>query len=344
MASKIPLLLQSFFGSAKKIGLAGPLLFQHSDMINRRHLRVKVLQSLYAYYQSGNNSLADGERELMIGIEKIYDMYLYQLSLLAELRHQELLVQDDNKAKFLPTSEDLNPPIHIVENRYLKLVAESKELQIQCKNRKINWANNQELVRKLLAQIKGRQYYKAYVADPAASCERDLDFLARVIMKDVVNFELLHSFYEDASIYWIDDWELVNLMLLKSIKSIDIEDHKGLALLSIFKDADDKVFAIDLFRKTILNGSRFDTLIAEKARNWEMDRIAVMDLIIIKMGLIEITSFANIPLRASLNEYIELAKMYSSPKSRVFVNGILDKLAVELSDDSVVKWKVSSDK
>ncbi len=311
-------------------------------MLNRRHLRVKVLQSLYAYFQSGNNNLADGERELMVGIEKIYDMYLYQLSLLTELRHQEVLAQDDNKVKFLPTKQDLNPPAHIVENRYLKLVAESKELAVECQNHKVNWTNNQVLVRKLLAQVKGRQYYKTYIAGPAAKAESDLEFFVRLIMKDIVNFELLHSFYEDNSIYWIDDWELVNLMIVKSIKSVDVENPEGLTLLKIFKDNDDKVFAVDLFRKTILNGSKFDTLIAEKAKNWEMDRIAIMDMIIIKMGIIEITSFANIPLRASLNEYIELAKMYSSPKSRVFVNGILDKLAFELSADYVVKEKKNS--
>jgi N utilization substance protein B len=310
-------------------------------MLNRRHLRVKVLQSLYAYFQSGNNSLADGERELIVGVEKIYDMYLYQLSLLVELHHQEFLSHHDNKAKLLPSPEDLNPPMHILDNAYLNLLSQNQELAVECKNRKIGWGNNQELVRKLLAQVKDRQYYKKYISEPAGNIQKDLDFFVKLMMKDVVNFELLHSFYEDNSIYWIDDWELVNLMIVKSLKSIDVNNDPVYQLLKVFKEIDDKVFAIDLFRKTILKGNGFDTIISENAKNWEMDRIAIMDIIIIKMGLIEITTFANIPLKASLNEYIELAKMYSSPKSRVFVNGMLDKLAIELADDSVVKWKTS---
>jgi len=342
MAPKIPLLLQSFLLS--KVFGQHLVSSQNLGMLNRRHLRVKVLQSLYAYFQSGNHSLADGERELIVGIEKVYDMYLYQLSLLVELQHQEVLVQEDNKAKLLPTQKDLNPSQHILENKFLSLLSNSKELAVECLNRKIGWGNNQELVRRLLSQVKDRVYCQKYFDSQVGDSEKDLDFVVKLIMKDVVNFELLHSFYEDNSIYWIDDWELVNLMILKSFKAIDFEKDHDYSLMRVFKEIDDKVFAIDLFRKTILNGAKFDKMIAEKAMNWEMDRIAIMDMIIIKMGLIEITSFANIPLRASLNEYIELSKMYSSPKSRVFVNGILDKIAGELAEDSVVKWKKSSEK
>jgi len=309
-------------------------------MLNRRHLRVKVLQSLYAFFQSGNNDLASGEKELLFGIEKIFDLYLYQFSLLAELFHQEKRIIEDNRNKHLPAWEDLNPNPRFIENKMLRIIAGHSVLAEHCRRRKIGWGNNQDLARKLLAHIKQQNYYNVYMNQENSSFNDDREFVVRMIKKDLVNFELLHSFYEENSIYWIDDWELVNMMLVKTIKAVDPENEAGLFLMDLFKEDEDRVFARELFKLTILNHQEMDSIISSKTQNWDLDRIALMDIIIMKMALTEILKFREIPVKVSLNEYIELSKMYSTPKSKVFINGILDKLVEEFVRDNKINKHV----
>lgn len=293
-------------------------------------MRVKVLQSLYAFFQSGNNDLAAGEKELLFGIEKIFDLYLYQFSLLAELFHQEERIIEDNRNKHLPTLEDLHPNTRFVENHLLRMAASDQALAGHCRKRKIGWENNQDIVRRLLAHIKQQHYYHAYMAAENVTVSDDLEFVVKLIKKDLVNFELLHSFYEEKSIYWIDDWELVNMMLVKTLKAVPAENKPALDLMPLFKDEEDQTFARELFKRTVLNQKETDELISAKTQNWDFERIALMDVIIMKMALTEILRFSEIPVKVSLNEYIELSKMYSTPKSKIFVNGVLDKLVEEM--------------
>jgi transcription antitermination protein NusB len=309
-------------------------------MLNRRHLRVKVLQSLYAFFQSGNNDLGAGEKELLFGIEKIYDLYLYQFSLLAELFHQEKRILEDNQNKHLPTREDLNPNTRFVDNKVLQMIAGHSALAEHCKRKKISWNNNQDIARKLLAHIKQQNYYNVYMGKDEVAFADDREFVTRMVKKDVVNFELLHSFYEENSIYWIDDWELVNMMLVKTLKSIDPDSGKGLSLMDLFKEDEDRMFARELFKRTIMNHHQMDAIISAKTQNWDFDRIALMDVIIMKMALTEILKFSEIPVKVSLNEYIELSKMYSTPKSKIFINGILDKLVEEFVSENKINKHV----
>ena len=309
-------------------------------MLNRRHLRVKVLQSLYAFFQSGNTDLGAGEKELLFGIEKIYDLYLYQLALLAELHRQEERILADNRNKHLLSAEDLNPNTRFVENQTLKIIAGHEALASKCKQRKIGWDNDLDIVRKLLAHIKQQHYYFTYMTQEETGFDQDRDFVVRLVKKDIVNFELLHSFYEENSIYWIDDWELVNVMLMKNIKGMDLAKGRGLLLMDLFKEDGDRVFARELFKRTILNRYELDSIISSKAQNWDLERIALMDIIIMKMALTEILKFSEIPLKVSFNEYIELSKMYSTPKSKGFVNGVLDKLVEEFVRDNKINKHV----
>ncbi|HSV87550.1 MAG TPA: transcription antitermination factor NusB [Bacteroidales bacterium] len=301
-------------------------------MLNRRHLRVKVLQSLYAFFQSGNNDLNAGEKELFHGIEKILDLYLYQFSLLSEIHFQEARNLADNRNKFFPSPDDINPNKRFLENQVLNSIAESKELHSLCKRRMVTWQGHLDIVRKLLAHLKQQHYFKEYLNQETVNFAEDRDFVVRLVKKDLFAFELLHSFYEETSIYWIDDWELVNLMMVKTIKAIEpgSPDH-GLVLMDLYKDQEDKIFARELFRRTILNQKEMDSVISAKTKNWDIERIAMMDIIIMKMALTEILKFDEIPVKVSLNEYIELSKMYSTPKSNIFVNGILDKLVEEFT-------------
>jgi transcription antitermination protein NusB len=306
----------------------------NSAMLNRRHLRVKVLQSLYAFIQSGNVDLIAGEKELLFGIEKIYDLYLYHFQLLVELRSQAERQLDDNRNKQLPTQKDLHPKMRFVNNRCLTMIAACPSLNTYCQGRKVSWLNDLDLVRKLLNHIQQQNYYNEYLESPTDDFASDRDFVIRMIKKDVMHFELLHHFFEEKSIYWLDDWELVNKMMIKTI--LTMESGDALELMALFKEEEDRDFARELFHRTIINQAEMDRIIAAKTQNWDIERIALMDIIIMKMALTEILRFPEIPVKVSLNEYIELSKMYSTPKSKVFINGILDKLVEELVNDNKI--------
>lgn len=326
--------------AALPVTAAVPCKFESDPMLNRRHLRVKVLQSLYAFFQSGNNDLGAGEKELLFGIEKIYDLYLHQFLLLAELYRQEVRIIEDNRNKHLPSQEDLYPNTRFVDNPVLKTIASHAAIDEHCKRRKISWNTNQELVRKLLAHVKQQNYFNVYMAKEEVTFADHREFVTRMVKKDIVNFELLHSFYEENSIYWIDDWELVNMMLVKTLKAIDPEQGKGLLLMDLFKEDEDRQFARELFKRTILTQKEMDSIISAKTQNWDLERIALMDVIIMKMALTEILKFREIPVKVSLNEYIELSKMYSTPKSKIFINGVLDKLVEEFVSENKINKHV----
>lgn len=308
-------------------------------MLNRRHLRVKVLQSLYAFFQSGNDELASGEKELLFGIEKIYDLYLFQFLLLSEILDQATKQLEDNRGKRLPSQQDLNPNTRFLDNACLQLIASDQHLQAMCKSRKISWNNDLDVVRKLLSHIQQQHYYKEFLERPAGSFEDDKAFVIKMIKKDIMHFELLHHFYEEKSIYWLDDWELVNKMLIKTLLNTEAV-LAPLPLMNLYKEEEDREFAIKLFGFTILNQESFDGVIAAKTQNWDIERIALMDVIIMKMALAEILKFPGIPVKVSLNEYIELSKMYSTPKSKLFINGVLDKLVVEFAAEKKINKDV----
>jgi transcription antitermination protein NusB len=306
-------------------------------MLNRRHLRVKVLQSLYAFFQSGNSSLNAGEKELLHGTDKIYDLYLYQLSLIINIKTHAGLISEENKLKRLPSKDDLHPNLKFFNNECLANIENNIELQTVLDKRKINWTANPEIPRKLFIQFRDSSYYQEYMEKEGQSFDEDCELIVKLLRNFICEYELLHHFYEEKSIYWLDDWELVNLILIKSIKLMyENNSRKDFKVLPLFKDPDDRRFAIDLFHKTILNDKEFVPLIAAKTQNWDIERIALMDIIIMKMALTEILKFPEIPIKVSLNEYIELSKMYSTPKSKVFVNGVLDKLVEELISEKKI--------
>lgn len=304
-------------------------------MLNRRHLRVKVLQSLYAFFQSDNRELTSGEKELLFSIEKVYELYLYQLLLLAELVFEEERIIEENLAKQLPTYEDLNPNRRFTENKCLCMIASNRKLHALCHGKKISWQNERELLRKLMLQIRKQGFYQEYLECSDESFNADTAFVFKLLYKSILPFEPLHSFYEEKSIYWLVDWELVNKMLIKTLKTAQ-EAGSEPELMDLYKDPSDKDFALGLFRQTIINHSEFNGIISAKTKNWDTERIAMMDMIIMQMAVTEILKFQEIPVKVSLNEYIELSKMYSTPKSRMFVNGVLDKLVEDFIRDEKI--------
>lgn len=304
-------------------------------MLNRRHLRVKVLQSLYAFFQSGEKDLNKGEKELLFGIGKIYDLYLFQFSLLKELVYAAENYFEEKKNKKLPLPEDINPNKKFLDNIILSGIYNCESLTSLTNERNISWKGQEELVRKLLHQVIDSEIYAKYINNDNLTIEKDLNFVIDIFLDKICTSELLHSFYEETSIYWLDDWEMVNIMLVKTLKLFD-KDTGELKLMPLYKDPEDKVFARELFKRTILNSEEFDPMISKRTKNWDIERIAMMDIIIMKMAITELLKFSEIPVKVTLNEYIELSKMYSTPKSKIFVNGVLDKLVEELQKEQKI--------
>lgn len=308
-------------------------------MLNRRHLRIKVLQMLYAYFQSEENDFPKAEKELLSTIERMYDMYLYLLLSLPELTKAAANKQEDKKKKIRPTAEDLNPNLKFVNNELISSLENSKLLVLLCNSRKVSWSGveNQELFRKMYQHTLENETYFEFMNNGQVGFEEDRQFALAIFKEDVANSALLYQDFEEKSINWIDDLDLCCSMVLKSLKGI--KSNVVFNPMPLFKENDDeKEFVIELFRKTILMNNENELLIAELADNWEIDRIAKMDMLLLKMGLAELQTFSNIPTKVTLNEYIEISKFYSTPKSNLFINGILDKAIRRLTlEKKIVK-------
>jgi N utilization substance protein B len=311
-------------------------------MLSRRHLRIKVLQAVYAFFQSDNGDLPKGEKQLLISIEKIRELYIHQISFLIEIRDLALKRSEENKKKFFPTDDDLNPNMRFIENKALIQLEDNREFRKFRDKLRVNWSNEPEMVRKAYLSLKESGFYKKYMDQEVSSYVLDQEMLVKIVKKTFSSYDLLENFYEDKSVYWaFDAYHMANLLLMKLLKLMKETDDEYTALPELLKskadEEDDKVFVVNLFRKTILNSEKYEELIDEKAKNWELDRIAMMDTILIKMALAELLAFPSIPVKVTLNEYIEISKYYSSAKSKVFINGILDKLIADLKDQKLIK-------
>ena len=310
-------------------------------MLSRRYLRIKVLQAAYAFFQAGNDDLAKGEKQLILSIDKIHELIVYQLSFLIEIKDFSRIRMEESKKKFFPTEEDLNPNLKFIENRVLIQIEDNREYRKMHKRLKINWSEEQGMVRKAYLAIKESGYYQKYLEQAEDSFAHDRDILARILKKTLMGLELLEYYYENKSIYWaFDTYQIANLLLMKLLKSFESSDDEYEAfpeILGMGLQEEDRAFMLGLFHKTILNSDQYAELIDDKAKNWDLDRIAMMDTILIKMALAELLEFPSIPVKVTLNEYIDISKYYSSAKSKVFINGVLDKLIIDLKEKNKIK-------
>lgn len=305
-------------------------------MINRRHLRVKALQILYACFKTEDKALAKWEKELLFSVEKTYDLFLYQLSIFQELKYQAALILEERMKKRLPSEKDLNPNMQFVENQAIRSLEENGSFKRACESRKINWNNHQDIMRKLYLAISASPAFEAYLENPKKGFATDLAFLLKIYREYLGNAEILESIYEEKSIYWLDDIEMVNAQVIKLLQGIKANPENW-DIPSLFHDQDDKDFVVELFRKTLLNSDKYEVIVSSKTKNWEVDRIAQMDIIIMKMAICELTNFPSIPVKVTLNEYIDLSKYYSTPRSHLFINGVLDKIVAELKDSGEIQ-------
>ena len=303
-------------------------------MINRVLIRLKIVQIVYAYYQNGGKNLDTAEKELFFSLSKAYDMYNYLLLLMVEITKQAERKQSAAKSKLLPTAEELYPNTKFVDNRFIAQLEVNKQLLNFSESQKKNWENESEFVKGLCERIMDSDIYKEYMESETSSYEEDRELWRKIYKRIIFNNPDLDQVLEDQSLYWNDDKEIVDTFVLKTIKRFDEKNGASQELLPEFKDDEDQDFARRLFRRAILNADYYRHLISENTRNWELDRIAFMDVIIMQIALAEILSFPNIPVSVSLNEYVEIAKLYSTPKSGSFINGTLDGIVKTLKEEN----------
>lgn len=302
-------------------------------MISRRILRIKILQLLYAYFQSEDNTIIRFEKELSFSIQKTYDLYHYLLLLITDIADYANSRIEIAMQKKIPTREDLNPNTKFVDNLIIKQLKANKQLNQYLNTSRLSWVNSPELIKKLHNRIRMTPYFKEYMEDASRNYEQDKKLIIDIYTNEIINTESIYQTLEEQSIYWNDEVEFVISMIAKTLKGFKESDGEDAPLLQLFKNEDDREFAIDLFRKSILNKEEFGKLVESYTENWDVDRIAFIDLLIMVMAITEAVSFPSIPTRVTINEYLEISKFYSTEKSSVFINGLLDKIFKFLKDE-----------
>lgn len=302
------------------------------------------MQALYAYIESGETNINNGIKNLLESIDKLYELFIWQLSFLVETKRFAENKITENKHKYIPTYEDLHPNMKYVNNRLLNVIEDNVDFKKHEAALKINWADDhQDVVKKYYVMMKDTPEYKKYMSDKTDTFANDRKFIVEMITKYFADLDVLQDFYEDKSIYFCDDYHLVSSMLIEfftKMKNFDVNSQ----LPSIYKEDlaeknADEIFIKDLFRETINHNEEFGKLIADNTNNWEKERICLMDMIILKMAITEFVCFPFIPVKVTMNEYIEISKYFSTPKSKIFVNGILDKLAKKLTESGAIEKK-----
>ena len=306
-------------------------------MLNRRHLRIKVLQMLYSYFNDEDSTdIQLAEKNLLNSIERIYDLYIYLLLSFPVVREVALNKQDERKKKLRPTKEDLYPNLKFVDNKIISLITKSVDLNQLSENRKINWDNDEkrEIYRKIFIEIEKSEVYFEHMNNDEKGFEADRNFLIQLFKAEIANSPLIYDFFEDEDIHWMDDIDLACSMVIKTIKNTKEDTFD---IMPLYKANDDeKAFICTLLKETIKKDAENELMIENLVENWEFERIAKMDVLLLKMAITELQCFETIPTKVSINEYIEISKYYSTPKSNVFINGILDKSVNLLSKENKI--------
>ncbi len=313
-------------------------------MINRRFLRVKVLQAVYAYLESGEDFVENGLKHLLDSIDKMKELFVWQLSFFVETKRFAENRIEENKHKNFPTEEDLNPNMRYVNNRVIAALETNRDLRKEEDKLKINWADHQDIIRNYYNMMRDTQEYKDYMSNEIDNFDQDKKFIVKMINEYFADLELLQDFYEEKSIFFVDDYHLVSSMLVKFFSEMKSTFNEHTLLPPIYKTENDRVnedkeFVKNLFREVIRHDEEYGKLVGENTSNWEKERVCVMDMIILKMALTELCCFPYIPVKVTMNEYIEISKYFSTPKSKIFINGILDRMQKKLTAENVIVKK-----
>jgi len=306
-------------------------------MLNRRILRVKVMQALYAFFQSPEQDLIKAQNALLRSIEKVYELYLYYLQLPVELARVAEVQMQEAKNKALPTDDDLNPNRKFVDSYLIQVLSKDTKLQRQVENYKISWGLEEDYLRKLWKKVKTSELYRDFLSrgDHPSSHRK---FVEQIYKQFVLDDDYLYSSFQEGSIYWdFEDSDFAINMAIRYVGKIKTESRYK-TLPNMFKEEEEDLkFVKKLFVKTIHRNEELSEVINDKIKNWDMDRIAALDVLFMKMAMIEFLEFSSIPVKVSINEYIELSKFFSTPKSKLFINGVLDKVLMEYQSKNKIK-------
>ena len=298
-------------------------------MINRELIRIKIVQLTYAYYQNGNRNMDNAEKELLFSLAKAYDLYNYLLALIVSITQEERHRVEiaANRANREGTEAPSN---RFVNNKFAVQLEENKQLNLFMESQKRRWEDDMEAVRKLCDQIEQSTIYQEYMASDDDSYEADREVWRKIYRTLIQENPDLDAVLEEKSLYWNDDKEVVDTFVIKTIKRFDPANGADQELLPEYRDEEDRDFALKLFRSTILNADDYQRYMSESSRNWDFSRLAYMDVVIMQIAIAEMLTFPNIPVTVTINEYVDLAKLYSTPRSGGYINGMLDTIARHL--------------
>lgn len=300
-------------------------------MINRKLIRVKIVQLTYAYYQNGHHNMDTAEKELLFSLSKAYDLYNYLLGLIVAITQEERR-RVDIATRRAEREGTETPFQRFAFNKFATQLEENKQLNLFMEDKKMSWENDVEAVRKLCDQIEQSPLYQEYMMSDAEDYETDRELWRRIYRTLIQGNEDLDAILEEKSLYWNDDKEIVDTFVLKTIKRFDPANKADQELLPEYDDTEDREYALKLFRSTILNADTYQRYMSETSRNWNFSRLAYMDVVLMQIAIAEMLTFPNIPISVTINEYVDLAKLYSTPKSGGYINGMLDAIARHLVD------------
>lgn len=305
-------------------------------MINRVLIRIRVVQIVFACYESEVKDLRKAENDLLFSLQKSYDLYFYLLLLMADITQLYEQRVNARKSKYIQTLEDTNPDTRLIKNRFIAQLNENKIFDKYLSNRPYSWSDHESFLRTLLDTILKSDIYKDYINNPSDSYDIDREFWRQTFKNIILQTEGLYDLLEDESLFWNDDIDIIASFVVKTIKRFDPKNGNDQELLPMFRDASDKEFAIKLLHQTMLGMKEYRGLVDKYTQNWESERIAMMDMVIMLIAITEIINFESIPTNVTLNEYINIAKAYSTNKSASFINGILDTIVKDLKADNKI--------
>lgn len=307
-------------------------------MLNRRHIRVKVMQTIYALRTRGSFNLDTEGKFVKASMEEMYSLYLIMLDLMVEVHAFAKAEQEKISKKILATEEEKNPNTRFIKNRILVKLSDNKALAEEIAKRKLkNWRLNDEYVQVVYNELIASESYTHYMKSETDDFKTDKAFISRVYTEVIAPNDKLYDYIEDSRLTWIDDLPMVNMAVLKRLQKVKPQSPESLFLPSLFKSDEDRIFAVELLDQTLANDEFLSQEISQNTPNWDKERIAGVDLVLIKMALCEFLRFPTIPIKVTINEYLEIAKEYSTPKSSIFINGILDKLVKQYSEEKKLK-------
>lgn len=311
-------------------------------MLYRRHLRIKALQALYSWYTGSTENLQLGEKQLLQSVTKIYELFIWQLGFLLEVKKFAEVRIEENKQKFYPTDEDLNPRLNFIQNKVLVALDQNIDYKRKESAFKVNWGEEEEMVRKFFNLLREQDFYRAYLQNSNLTLEDDKRFLIKVVDLIMADFDLLKSYFEEKSVHFTDGYDLVTILLIKFMDSFSSKFIYSSQIPDIYKTEngareEDILFLKRLYRHTLSRDEEITEILKLKTNNWEYERIPLMDLVLLKMAIVELQEMETVPVKVTLNEYIELAKYFSTKNSKTFVNGVLDRLIREFKEEGKIK-------